>query len=39
VFVCRFQGVVRGEIAVEGVLKGVTIPMNSVEQITQDSTR
>ncbi len=38
VFVCRFQGVVRGEIAVEGVLKGVTIPMNSVEQVAQDST-
>ncbi|MFO0906621.1 MAG: 3-hydroxyacyl-ACP dehydratase FabZ family protein [Pirellulales bacterium] len=29
-FVCRFQGVVQGEIAVEGVLKGVAIPESAL---------
>ena len=35
VFVCAFQGVVRGEIAVEGTLKGVAIPAEAIDPQTQ----
>ena len=35
VFVCSFQGVVRGEIAVEGTLKGVAIPTEAIDPQTQ----
>jgi 3-hydroxyacyl-[acyl-carrier-protein] dehydratase len=35
VFVCAFQGVVRGEIAVEGTLKGVAIPTEAIDPQTQ----
>jgi len=37
VFVCRFQGVVQGEIAVEGVLKGVSIPEAALEKHARGS--
>ena len=38
-FVCAFQGVVRGEIAVEGTLKGVAIPADAIESQSQDLSR
>lgn len=39
VFVCSFQGVVRGEIAVEGILKGVAIPNEMLDLQPQNSPR
>ena len=32
--VCRFQGIVRDRIAVEGVLKGIPIPVEALRQKT-----
>jgi len=32
IVVCRFQGLVRGSIVVEGILKGIPIPVDIVHQ-------
>lgn len=34
IIVCRFQGVVRDRIVVEGILKGVPIPVEALQKLT-----
>jgi 3-hydroxyacyl-[acyl-carrier-protein] dehydratase len=40
IVVCRFQGLVRGSIVVEGILKGIPIPVDIVhQQLTKTETQ
>ena len=36
IIVSRFQGVVAGSIVVEGILKGIAIPVEAVRQMAQE---
>jgi hypothetical protein len=31
--VCRFQGVVKDRVVIEGILKGISIPVEALQQL------